>query len=114
MWVPRLLKNQQRVDNSERCLQWFQRNKKECWRKYVTMHETQVHHFAAESNRQQLKAVQSYQRRKNQQISVFWDVQGFLFIDYLEKGRTINNEYYIALLVRLKEEIVKKKKNGHK
>ena len=25
------------------------------------------------------------------------------FIDYLEKGKTINSEYYIALLVRLKQ-----------
>ena len=28
---------------------------------------------------------------------------------YLEKGRTINSEYYIALLVRLKKEITKKR-----
>ena len=34
---------------------------------------------------------------------VFWDVQGILFIDYLEKGRTINSEYYIALVVHKKE-----------
>ena len=39
--------------------------------------------------------------------SIFWDVQGILFIDYLGKGRTINSEYYIALLVCLKEEIAK-------
>ena len=31
--------------------------------------------------------------------SVFRDVQGILFINYLEKGRIINSEYYIALLV---------------
>ena len=30
------------------------------------------------------------------------------FIDHLEKGRTINSEYYIALLVHLKKEITKK------
>ncbi len=40
--------------------------------------------------------------------SIFWDVQGILFIDYLEKERTINREYYIALLVHLKKEIAKK------
>ena len=38
---------------------------------------------------------------------VFWDAQGILFINYLEKGRIINSEYYIALLVCLKEEITK-------
>ena len=40
--------------------------------------------------------------------SVFWDAQCILFINYLEKGRTINSEYYIALLVHLKEEINKR------
>ena len=39
--------------------------------------------------------------------SVFWDAHGILFIDYFEKGRTINSEYYMALLVRLKKEIAK-------
>ena len=41
-------------------------------------------------------------------FSVFWDMLGILFIDYLEKGRTMNSEYYIALLVDLNEEINKK------
>ena len=35
----------------------------------------------------------------------FWDAPDILFIRYLEKGRTINSEYYIAPLVRSKEEI---------
>jgi hypothetical protein len=29
--------------------------------------------------------------------SVFWDAEGVLFIDYLEKGRTITGEYYSNL-----------------
>ena len=41
--------------------------------------------------------------------SVFWDPLGILFIDYLEKGKTINSKFYIALLVCLKEEIAKKR-----
>ena len=32
--------------------------------------------------------------------SIFWDVQGILFIDYLEKRRTINSEYYIGAFER--------------
>jgi hypothetical protein len=40
---------------------------------------------------------------------VFWDPSGILFIDYLEKGQTINSEYDIALMERLNNEI---KKNG--
>ena len=40
---------------------------------------------------------------------VFWDVQGILFINYLEKGGTINSKYYIALLVCLKYKKITKK-----
>ena len=41
----------------------------------------------------------------NQTEYFFWDKQDFLFIDYIEKGRNIDCEYHVALLVRLKEEI---------
>lgn len=37
--------------------------------------------------------------------SIFWDAQGIIFIDYLEKGKSINSEYYMTLLIKLKEEI---------
>ena len=29
---------------------------------------------------------------------VFWDWQGVMLIDYLEKGKTISVEYYVAVL----------------
>jgi hypothetical protein len=32
---------------------------------------------------------------------VFWDAEGILFIDYLEKCKTITGEYYSNLLTRL-------------
>ena len=41
--------------------------------------------------------------------SVFWNAHGFLFIDYLEKGKTINSERYISQLMRLKNEIGEKR-----
>ena len=64
------------------------------------------------SGQQQVKAIQSNQKMQTSAgkilAFIFWDTQGILFINYLEKGRTNNSEYYIALLVRLKEEIFKK------
>ena len=39
--------------------------------------------------------------------SVFWDAHGILFIDYLEKGKTINSDYYMGLLDWLSAEIKK-------
>ena len=35
--------------------------------------------------------------------SVFWGAEGILFIDYLEKGKTITGEYCSNLLTRLDE-----------
>ena len=42
-------------------------------------------------------------------VSVFLDAHGIFFIDYLEKGKTINSDYYMALLDRLSAEITKKR-----
>jgi histone-lysine N-methyltransferase SETMAR len=41
--------------------------------------------------------------------SVFWDAKGILFINYLEKGKTIIGEYYSNLLTRLDEKIREKR-----
>jgi hypothetical protein len=54
-WLPRVLtidQNQQRVDDSEQFLTIFNRNKDEFFRRYITMDETWLLHFTAESNRQ--------------------------------------------------------------
>ena len=116
--MPRLLtvnQKQECIDDSEHCLQLFRCNKKEFLHKYVTMDETWIHHFTLESNRQSAEWTAAGESRPKMQTlagkvfaSVFWDAQDILFIDYLEKGRTINSKYYIAFLVRLKKEIAKK------
>ena len=79
------------------------------------MNQTWIHHFTQESNRllaEWTAAGEIHPKQPKTQTSagkvltsVFWDAQSILFIDYIEKGRTINNEYYIVFLVRLKEEI---------
>ena len=114
------------VNDSDHCLLQFQHNKKEFLRKYVTMDETWIYHFILESNWQSdawTAAGESHPKQPKTQISagrvlasVFCDVQGILCIGYLEKGRTINSKYYIALLVHLGggEEEKKKKKKSHK
>ena len=53
-WVPRLLtpdQKQQRVEDSERCLELFKRGKKDFLRRYVTMDETWIHNYTPESKR---------------------------------------------------------------
>ena len=114
-WVLHLLtvdQKQQHIDDSECSLQLFQCNKKEFLHKYVTMEKTWIYHFIQESNQQSAEQTtsESCPKRPKTQISafIFWDVQSILFIDYLEKGRTIKSEYYIALLMHLMEELTKK------
>jgi len=43
--------------------------------------------------------------------SISWDHDGILLIDYLPKGQTTNAEYYLSLLVQLKD-ILKEKRRG--
>jgi len=43
--------------------------------------------------------------------SIFWDQDSILRIDYLPKGQTINAEYYLSLLVQMKD-ILKGKRRG--
>ena len=102
---------QQHVNDSEHCLQLFPWNKKEFLHRYVTMDETRIHHcLSAEWT----AAGESHPKRPKMQTSagkvlasIFWDTQGILFIDYLEKGGIINSKY-IALLVHLKEKYCQK------
>ena len=41
--------------------------------------------------------------------SVFWNAKGIVFIDYLQKGKTINREYYAKLLRELRQAIKSKR-----
>ncbi|KAF7266255.1 hypothetical protein GWI33_020292 [Rhynchophorus ferrugineus] len=92
---------------------------KEFLHRYVTIDETWLHHFTLKSNWQSSEWTAhdepAPKREKTQEAackvmaSVFWDVHGIIFIDYLEKGRTINSDYYIALLNRLMDEIAEKR-----
>jgi transposase len=42
--------------------------------------------------------------------SVFWDKDVILLVDYLEKGATITAKYYVALLEKLKQQLVSKRR----
>ena len=126
-WMPRLLtmeQKQQQVDDSESCLSLLTRNKQDLLRRYVTMDETWIHHFTPESKRQSAEwraAAESRPKRPKTQQSAdkvmtsgFWDAHGIIYTDYLEKEKYINSDYYIELLVRLKDEIAKKRPNMKK
>ena len=84
-------------------------------RRFITMDETWIHHYTPESKQQSKqwteagcsapKKTRSIPSAGKVMASVFWDV----FIDYLEKGKTITGEYYSNLLTRLDEKIREKR-----
>ena len=114
-WVPRLLPADQkptRMKISEQCLERFNKNKTDfVRRRFITMDETWIHHYTPESKQQSKqwtkagcsapKKTRSVPSAGKVMASVFWDAEGILFIDYLEKGKIITREYYSNLLTRL-------------
>uniref|UniRef100_A0A672ZDH7 Mos1 transposase HTH domain-containing protein n=1 Tax=Sphaeramia orbicularis TaxID=375764 RepID=A0A672ZDH7_9TELE len=88
-WVPRMLTPEQmlkRVDISRTLLTRFHADPENFQRRIVTQDETWVHHFEPESKLQ------------------------ILMVDYLQKGQTINGEFYASELRKLKKEIKAKRR----
>jgi len=110
-WVPRLLTADQkrtRMKISEQCLERFNKNKTDIIRRFITVDETLIHYYTPESKQQSKqwteagcsapKKTRSVPSAGKVVASVFWDADGILFIDYLEKGKTITGEYHSNLL----------------
>jgi len=97
-------------------------------RRLITMDETSIHHYTPESKQQSKqwteascsapKKTRSIPSAGKVMASVFWDAEGILFIDCLEKGKTITGKYYSNLLTRPNKKIHEnrpglQKKNNH-
>jgi histone-lysine N-methyltransferase SETMAR len=121
-WVPRLLTADQKRTStkiSEQCLERFSKNKTDFVSRFIAMDETWIHHYIPESKQQSKqwreagcsapKRTRWVPSAAKVMASVFWDDEGILFIDYLEKGQTITGEYYSNLLTRLDKQIREKR-----
>jgi GrpB-like predicted nucleotidyltransferase (UPF0157 family) len=109
-------------------LERFNKNETDFAHRFITMDETWIHHYTPESKQQSKqwteagcsapKKTRSVPSSGKVMASVFWDAEGILFIDYLEKGKPITREYYSNLLTRLDKKIrdkrpgLKKKKSS--
>jgi len=92
-----------------------------CRARLVTMDETWLYHYDPETKQQSMEWRHSGSPRPKKfrvrksvgkvLASIFWDKDGILLVDYLPKGQTINAEYYLSLLVQLKD-ILKEKSRG--
>ena len=99
----------------------FHSNKSHFLRRFITVDETWVHHVIPETKEQSKQSTERGESapKKAKKVPsagkvmalVFWDVCGIIFIDYLQKGKTINGKYHANLLQRLSDEIKKKRLN---
>ena len=122
-WVPRMLTQemmQSRVTAFVENLSKWQRDPESFLNCVVTVYETWVHHFDPETKVQskEWKRPGSPTPRKFRlnrsagkvMLTCFWDAQGVVLADYLEKGAAINNEYYAEELKQLREELKRKRR----
>jgi histone-lysine N-methyltransferase SETMAR len=96
-------------------LERFSKNETDFVRRFIIMDETWIHHYTLESKQQSKqwteascsapKKTRSVPSAGKVMASVFSDAEGILFIDYLEKGKTITGEYYSNLLIRKDKKI---------
>jgi histone-lysine N-methyltransferase SETMAR len=94
-------------------LEHFNKNKTDFVHRFIIMDKTWIHHYTPESKQQskQWTEASCSAPKKTSLVpsagkvmaSVFWDAEGILFIDYLEKDKTITGKYYSNLLTRLEE-----------
>ena len=122
-WVPRMLTDDQkqiRVTACTELLGRFQHDKELFLKRLITQDESWVHHFDPESKIQSKewhkkgsRPPKKYKRRPSSgkvMLTVFWDSEGPIMVDFLQKGEKINDDYYSDKLRRLKPEIVAKRR----
>ena len=123
-WVPKCLNADQkrpRCQSSEQLLAFFRRNPNDILSRLVTMDETWLYQYDPETKQQSMEWRNSgWPRPKNSECKnplekfsprFFWDQDDILLTNYLPKGQSINAEYYLSLLVQLKD-ILNKERRG--
>lgn len=123
-WVPKILTDHhkgQRMGAALSFLEAYDRHGDSLLDCIVTGDETWVKHVNCETKLQSMqwghtsspkkprKCLQTLSARKIM-ATVFWDRQGVLLIDFLERGATINSERYCETLRNLRREIQNKRR----
>mgnify|MGYP003546937451 CR=1 FL=1 len=124
-WVPRLLNNDQKANRKSACqelLQLVHDLGEAFWSRIVTVDETWLPFYLPETKEQSrqwcrpgdrppLKA-KTVPSAGKVMVTVFWDCDGIIHIDYLPKGVTINSAYYTNLLDKDLRKALKNKRRG--
>ena len=110
-WVPRQLTVEMKAQRKTICTQLLERftyDGERFQRSIITSGESWVHHYDPESKMQSMQ----YQHKKKKfkvvasarkvLLTIFWDMEGIVHIEFLEQGTTINSERYVSTLLALK------------
>jgi len=105
----------------EQLLEFYRRDPNDFLSRLVTMDETWLYHYDQKTKQQSMewrhsgsprpKKIPSAKIRWKILASIFWDQDGIFLTNYLPNGQTINTEYYLSLLVQLKDSL-KEKRGG--
>jgi len=114
--VPKCLNADQKrqcFQSSEKPLEFFRCDSNDFLSRLVTMDETWLYHYDPETKQQSVewrhsgsprpKKLRMQKSAGNLLASIFWGLDGILIIDYLPNGQTPKAEYYLSLLVQLKD-----------
>jgi [histone H3]-lysine36 N-dimethyltransferase SETMAR len=122
-WVPKMLTDehkQKRLASAQKFLQRYRNEGDEFLGHIVTGDETWISYTNVESKQQSMQWRHSWSPKakkfkqapsvKKIMATVFWDKKGVLFIDFLERGKTINANAYCDTLIKLRRAIQNKRR----
>ena len=113
--VPKLLSDKQKERHKEMCLDLLQRTEEEpdLLNSIITCDETWVFKYDPETKRQpmQWKSTSSTRPKKARMscskfkamLIVFFNIQGIGMAEWVPSGQTVNQQYYIEVLIKLLE-----------
>lgn len=117
-WVPRQLTDpmkQRRADACQALMQQYNREKDDFLNSVVTGDETWVHHYEPESKRASMefrrkgspspRKFKTFPSAGKLMLTVFWDMNGVILIEFLQPGSTVNSDSYTKTLSNLKARI---------
>ena len=120
--VPKLLSEQQKLARSQVCSTLIKawQHEKDYLKRIVTGDESWFHFYEPESKFQSSKwkrkdkvppiKAKSVPSAGKRMVTIFWDYEGILQIEWLPEKTTINSDYYITILRNLRKRIKKERR----
>ena len=122
-WVPRLLTIDMKANRTESCAQLceeFDAAPDNFLARIITGDESWIHHFDPETQQEARvwkhsssptpKRARTRPSAGKILMTVFWDCQGVVLLDFLPHKRTITGDYYASLLHKLRDAIKAKRR----